>query len=155
MKKIHLSSVLGCLLSLCIVVFSNQPLLSQSEIDSVGIELNVDESFNVDSVEEADSVKSLPEENGAQFKIQAISGTYALIVGSYSTMSNAKRAINSLKEKYPRLADQVGIINVDNKFRVGILNLKTKRDTQSYKANLVKDYRAFRDAWPYKVVISD
>ncbi len=83
------------------------------------------------------------------FKIQAIPNTHVLIIASFKKEKAAIRKLKEFGTKYPPLKHQIGIIYTDNNYRIGVLNLKTKRDTKSYKRNLEKDYHSFHDAWSY------
>lgn len=83
-------------------------------------------------------------------QVHPVTGTYTLIIGSYSNSENAERAVSNFNKQYPALKGQVGVVIAGEKFRVGFINFKTRNDAVAYKTNLITDYPEFKDAWPYK-----
>lgn len=77
--------------------------------------------------------------------------TTALIIASFSGRELAEDYIHSFYNDNPQFKGQLGVIDADNRFRVGFLNFLTQKDAMTYKAMLITDYPQFKDAWPYKL----
>lgn len=117
------------------------------------------------SVEAATTLPSVPQENATKpettpplssnkmsssSEVKTVTGTYTLIIGSYSNSENAERAVADFNSKYSDLNGRVGIVVAGEKFRIGFINFKTRNDAIAYKNSLLRKYPEFKNAWPYK-----